>query len=339
MAQITLGIIGLGRLGTSFGLAVKRYLKAPNPDHQITILGTDKSAEVRSLAKKLDAIDSEARTINAVVEAADLVILTMPYHKYDEYYEAFGADVKHGAVLVDFSPLKGRAIKRAHEYLPRESGALLAYSIGATAILNPAFMYDPHNDTRDARADLFDKGTLILSPDVKARPEAIQLVSDFAALIGMSVHFTDPAEHDGLIAAMEAVPLLTNLALFRSANSSLAWDDLRRLTTPVFALSTAALSHYSPDDAAATFTDNAQPTLRYLDRLIDTLKELRGMVAENDIDLMSEAFADALDKHEQWVGDRKQATWDAPAGSEEMAKVSVGEIVKGRFFGRLGGKK
>src|SRR5260221_9991349 len=59
---------------------------------------------------------------------------------------------------------------------------------------------------------------LVLSPAVNCPPEAIKFVSELAALLGLKLHFTDPAEHDGIIASMESLPLLMQLALFQTAN-------------------------------------------------------------------------------------------------------------------------
>jgi prephenate dehydrogenase len=337
MAAITVAIIGLNRVGASVGLAIKRYMKAPGAEHQITVVGADESPETRALAKKKEAIDIDARNVGVAVEAADLVFLAIPYGKYDEYYEAIAADIKHGAVIIDFSPLKQAGIQRAYKHLPRDADGLAAFAIGATAVLNPLYMFDTTTATQDARPDLFEKGTMILSPDSKVRGEAIQLVADFAALLGMTAHFTDPAEHDGLIAAMEALPLLSNLALFRSVNKNAAWDDLRRMSTPVFGLSSFGLAHYTAEDAAATLRGNRDHTLRYLNDLIDNLTQLRELVKADDISLLTESFAETRDQHGLWLSERRQAMWDAPGGEQAVdEKITVGSMLRTRLFGRLG---
>jgi prephenate dehydrogenase len=264
------------------------------------------------------------------------LFLAIPYGKYDEYYEAIGEDIKHGGVIIDFSPLKQTGVQRAYKYLPREDGDLAAYTVGATAILNPIYAFDTTLATEAARPDLFEKGTMILSPDTKMRGEAIQLVADFSALLGMTAHFTDPAEHDGLIAAMEALPLLTNLALFRSVNKSAAWDDLRRMNTPVFGLAASGLAHYAPDDVAATLRGNREHTLRYLNTMIDTLTELRNMVKNDEVDLLLEAYADSRDEHDLWLGERRRAIWDAPVNDEPAEKATMGSLLRRRLFGGLG---
>lgn len=122
MAAITLAIIGLQRMGTSFGLAVKRYMKTPNVEHQFTIIGSDESVDAVRAAHKSEAIDQEARTPAAAVAKADLVILATRYGLYDDLYQAISSSLKAGVVILDLSPLKQRAIARADKYLPRKLG-------------------------------------------------------------------------------------------------------------------------------------------------------------------------------------------------------------------------
>ncbi|MHB8747937.1 MAG: NAD(P)-binding domain-containing protein [Aggregatilineales bacterium] len=120
MATVNLAILGLGRLGASFGLALKRYAKTPGAKHQFVITGYDETYNVTQAARKAEAIDQEARNAGAAVAKADLVILAARYGLHDALYQAFGPDLKPGAVVLDLSPLKLRAIARAAEYLPRD---------------------------------------------------------------------------------------------------------------------------------------------------------------------------------------------------------------------------
>jgi prephenate dehydrogenase len=336
MAAITLSIIGLHRLGASFGLAVKRYMQAPGAEHKVTVIGSDESSEIRAAAKKLNVFDVEARSLDAAIRDADLIVMAIPYSKYDEYYEAIGPELKAGAVIIDFSPHKRAAIQRANKYIPRESNQPIAYAVGATAVINPLYLYQASDAPEAARADLFDKGTLILSPDSKIRGEAIQLVSDFATLIGMGTHFTDPEEQDALIAAMEGLPILANLALFRSVTTHAAWDDLKRVSTPTFALATAGVAAFGPEDAASVINGNRENVLRHFDRLIEVMQELRELLTAEDELLLTEAFADAHENHEQWSTERAIALWDHPDASGPVEKVTVGGMVTGRLFGRFG---
>jgi|GEM_PF-135372 len=336
MAAITLAIIGLQRMGTSFGLAVKRYMKTPNVEHQFTIIGSDESVDAVRAAHKSEAIDQEARTPAAAVAKADLVILATRYGLYDDLYQAISSSLKAGVVILDLSPLKQRAIARADKYLPRDSdGHPLAYMVGATPIINPLLLNDPGDTTESARADLFDKGTMILSPSVSARGEAIQLAADFSELLGMSVHFTEPAEHDGMVASIEGLPLLTALAVFRTLRKNNTWDDLRRLGNPPFAISTLGLEQITAQDALALFDGNRDRAAQALEALINTLDEVRDVLMADDPLLLGEAFEDAINQRAEWQHLRRQNTWDTRTAIKPTEDISIGGVMSGRFLGRF----
>jgi len=323
MATVYLAILGLGRLGASFGLALKRYGRTPGAKHQFVISGYDETYSVTQSARKADAIDHEARTAGAAIANADLVILAARYGLHNDLYQVFGPDLKPGAVLLDFSPLKLRAIARAAEYLPRdEQGNFAAFMVGATAILNPAVLLDPAVDSANARADLFDKGTLVLAPAVDCRAEAIELASDLGALLGMTVHFADPAEHDGLIGIMEALPLLAGLGLFQAANQHPAWDDLRRFGNPAFTLATLGLTQYAAEDAVTFFEGNREQAAQALDTLIKTLTTLRNLLTDDDPHLIEAAFEDAIVRRDQWLRARESNKWEAKTEVKPTENIS-----------------
>ncbi len=334
MATVNLAILGLQRVGTSFGLAAKRYMKTQGAEHKFVITGYDESGESVRAARKLEAIEREARTAFAAVEGADLILLAAPFASFNALYELIAPSLKSGAVLVDLSPLKVRAITRAEKHLPREKGEQTAYIVGATPIINAQYLYGVDDTTEAARADLFDKGTMILSPAVHCRGEAIQLASDFSALIGLRVHFTDPAEHDTMVASIEALPLLASLGLFRTASRNNAWGDMRRIGNPLFAMGVAGLNGMGPEDAAAVMNGNRQQTALALDRLIDTLTELRGLLNAEDELLLAEAFADTMEQHDRWLHDRRKNDWGERTDIVPTEKVTLGTTLMGRFLGR-----
>ncbi len=335
MATVNLAILGLGRLGASFGLALKRYAKTPGAKHQFVITGYDETYNVTQAARKAEAIDQEARNAGAAVAKADLVILAARYGLHDDLYQAFGPDLKPGAVVLDLSPLKLRAIARAAEYLPRDDqGNLTAFMVGATAILNPEVLLDPTTDSASARADLFDKGTLLLAPAVDCRAEAVELASDLGTLLGMTVHFADPAEHDGLIGVMEALPLLAGLGLFRAANQNPAWDDLRRLGNPAFTLGTLGLGQYNADDAAAFFDGNRERTAQTLDTLIKSLSTVRSLLTDDDPHLIEAVFEDAITRREQWLHARHTNTWSAKTEVKPTENISLMGVIGTHFLPR-----
>ncbi len=335
MATINLTILGLNRLGASFGLAAKRYNGTPNAAHRIIVTGADDSADTVQAARKLEAIDQDARSAAAAVGKADLVLLTARPGQHDALYAAFAPALKPGAVVIDFAPLKERAIQRSESLLPRDDkGSLLAYMVGATPVINPARLHDALDSIENAHVDLFDKGMLVLSPSVKCRGEAIQLASDFGGLLGMKIHFTDPTEHDGMVAMLEMLPLLANLGLFQAIQRNHAWEDLQRLGNPSFALGTLGLGQHTAKDVAALFDGSRERAGVALESLIDALIEVREVLNVDDPLLLSDAFEDSINKRAAWLAARGLGDWDAKYTVKPAETPTIGSVLGSRFLPR-----
>ena len=251
---------------------------------------------------------------------------------YEELYEAFGPDVRAGAVVLDFSPLNQSAIARAKKYLPHDlQGTAQAYMVGGTPIVGSAYLFDPATETAKASADLFDKGTLVLAPTSDCHPEAVQLASDFGTLLGMTIRFADPLEHDGLITTMEGLPLLASLALFQAANQSGAWDDLRRMGNPAFALATLGLSQHTPDDAAAFFSGNRESAVQSVDSFIKALTALRDVLQNDDPHLLEATFNQVIANRDEWLAARRKNEWDAKTDVKPTENISLLGVLGTRF--------
>src|SRR5262245_59441662 len=101
MAEIKVTIIGLNRLGASFGLAIKGLSNTPKANHQFIITGSDQSRDVMKAAREMGAIDQEVRDPDGAVAQADIVILSAPYREVKDILEAIGSNLKPGAVVLD----------------------------------------------------------------------------------------------------------------------------------------------------------------------------------------------------------------------------------------------
>ena len=333
MAEVTLAILGLERLGTSFGLALKRYMGNKDARHAFTILGFDQRGYNGKKAKQLGAVDNFVRGELDAVQNAHVVVLTMPYYQVKDVYEIIGPNLKPGTVILDTSPLKTPSIEWARANLPHEP-EIAAYMVGVTPILNPDVLIDPNLEVDGARADLFDKGTMILAPAPDCPPEAVQLASELAYILGTAVHFMDPAEHDGLIAAMEGLPAILGASLFRTISGADAWDDLRRMANPSFGLATHHLRFQHPDSLWSLLQYNRENVARYLGQLIETLDALRDSLLNDEEGLALEAvLVDGATKYEEWEGHRLANRWEAQP-DEAVPSEGFMSTMGGMLFGR-----
>ncbi len=335
MADVNVAILGMERLGTSFGLALKRYMNGKDARHAFTITGYDDRGFNTKHAKSLGAIDSTNRNIVDAVANAHIVLLSTHYYKTPQVYEAVGQALMPGAVILDVSPLKRKSIEWAVQNLPVDT-EVAAYMVGVTPVLNPAVLFEANTEVEAARADLFDGGAFLLAPAPDCPAEAVELASEVARIVGASVHFLDPDEHDGLIAAMEGLPALVSVSLFQMMLRSDGWEDLRRLANPTFGLMTSQLRYQHPDSLWGMLHHNRANTARHLSALIDVLEEMRDSLLSDEEGLGLEAvLAESAAKYEEWEGHRLTNRWDKDAEpGAEMPSGNVLSSMGGFLFGR-----
>jgi len=327
-------IIGLNRVGTSVGLALKRYQSQPAAQHSFTIIGSDNENEPMKTAHKMGAIDNFQRDKLKAVDGAELIFTNLPYGETEGLFARIGPALKPGAVVLDLSLLKQPALGWADEFFVRNAqGSALAYLVGITPILNANALYSGGIDAQDARADLFDDAEILIAPDPQCPPEAVQLAEDVTRLLGARPRFMDPAEHDGLIAATEELPALLGATLFYTLEQSDGWTELRRMVNPTLALAFQSLRTRTQADALALLTHNRANVLHHLDTLIARLGEVRHALAAGGDDAELEAFLGLVYRAwQKWDAKRTSGNWDE-GRSVEPLPGPLGAM-GGMLFGR-----
>ncbi len=326
MADVAVAILGLGRMGTSLGLALKRYNTRSDAKHHFRITGYANDSEAVKAAQKLSAVDEIARQPEDAVRGKDIILLAMPYYEVEGVYQYIGPDLRGGAVVVDFSPLKQPSMAWAAKHLPEGT-----HQIGVSALLNPKYLFDGVDESARASADYFDGGSLLLCPSVNCIPEAIELASDLAGIVGASAQFVDPAENDALTAGTESLPALIGLAYFQMMMTKGGWNDAQRLTNASFGALTRHLFDSHPDSLRDLWVHSREETVRYLDDLRDALTMMRDVLAAKDQDAVEAALEDASRQYESWYNRRLKNRWEF----DEKLKPETGPLpnVVSTFFG------
>ena len=343
-ATLSVGILGLNRVGTSIGLALRRYM-ADGGRYSFDIVGYDRSADAAKGAVKAEAIDRSEGKPFQVVADKDIVIMALSYDEVRDAYQSIATDLKEGVVILDVSPLKQPSFEWAKTYLSAEH-----HVIGISPILNPRYLLDNSQDGDDAAADLFDNSAILISPAVSSIKEAVDLAFNFCTILGSKPRFLDPVEHDALLTYTEGVPKLLGTALFASLMNKPNWDDLMWLTNPSFGVLTRPLKDQHPDALRDEFFNNREAMVRALDDIIATLQSWRNLLAtrsDNPQDLedaqesIEAAIVSASEEYEKWINRRYRADWDEqPKPKVDPTNTMLGGLLGQGVTKRLfGGKK
>lgn len=336
MAVIQIGIIGLGRVGASVALAVKRYQQAEPGRQTFTVAGYDQRPELARAAKASGAFDEITGSLIAAARQKDVIVLALPFADVQTAYELLVGELKPGAVVLDFSPLAVPSLKWAQ---PLEGSDV--HLVGVTPVLNAAYLFDGRDDAGHAAGDLFTGGVLLLSPAVKAHPEAVALAASFAVVLGAEARFVDPHEHDGWQGSVELLPALLGVTGFMAARTLEGWDEARQITNPNFGRLTHLLADGHPDDLRVLLLQNREAALRAVDAELAVLGEVRQALAASDTHALAEAFEDAFSAYNDWLAKRMVGQWDEAEASKRGAQndAILSSFLGGYLARKLRGKR
>ncbi|GAG20296.1 unnamed protein product, partial [marine sediment metagenome] len=106
-------IIGLGLIGGSIGLALKRT--GPG---ETELVGYVRSPEAADKALRLAVVDRVEDDLRVAVDKADIVILATPVMAIKEILAQIGPHLPYGCVVTDTASTKAKVMEWAEEYLP-----------------------------------------------------------------------------------------------------------------------------------------------------------------------------------------------------------------------------
>jgi hypothetical protein len=136
-----------------------------------------------------------------------------------------------------------------------------------------------------------------------------------------------------LSAATEGIPSLLGVAFFHMMVNRRGWDDAQRLTNPAFGMMTHHLFDSHPDDIRDLWLHNRDNVLHYLDDLMLTLRELRGVLAGSDVAAVESVLESSMDKYELWFNRRVKTRWDYdPAIRKDAPMPNVMSTLFGSFL-------
>ncbi len=317
-----LTIIGLGHLGTSIGLALKKT------GADLEIVGHDKSRDAITTAQKAGAVDRGEWNLYNACDGAGLIILSMPLAGVLENIHLLRNDVPPGVIVTDTASVKAPVLDAAKEFDPR------VHYIGGHAIFRPA----PDGTTNDKvpSAEIFENAIYCLTPTQNSDPEAVQVLTGYVTMLGAKPLFLDPAEHDGLVAGAQHLPVLMEAALLKTITGSSGWREVNKFAGVDFYNATTIAA----GDAASTaqlLTAQREPLQQWLDLYVQSLRDLRIMLNQNDAAGLEKWLKTAQAERDQWllnkVGDSAQAS--------DFSEVRSGALRMfiGGLANRFGGEK
>lgn len=240
-----IGLYGLGLMGSSLGLALKKERSTS------TIVGWDSSSKSRVLARKKKAIDRSA-TGPAGLGPSDIVVFSVPPSAVPGCLRKIRPHLKPKTILMDLSSVRGRNQAQAMNIL----GPHAKYYVGAHPIAG-----SEKSGTVSSKADLYRGAVVLLVEPLNPAPGLMAGCRKFWKNLGCRTLDLKAKNHDLLVAYTSHLPHVIASSLRHSVLSKkIGQTPVSRAVGPGFRDSTR-IALAKPDLWADILWENRKPVL------------------------------------------------------------------------------
>ena len=268
-------IVGLGLIGGSVGLAIKRS----NISNQIT--GYARSNSTLERAIELGLVDKVEDNLKDAVNDCDLVILATPLSAFKKLVEEMSPFLKKDCIITDTGSAKLSVIEDLSGILPSNVEFVPGHPIAGTEESGPDAGF----------AELFDNRWCILTPTDDNSSHAVDLVREFWESIGSKVEIMDPLHHDKVLAITSHIPHLIAFNIVGTANNlaNVSEKEVVKYSAGGFRDFTR-IAASDPKMWSDIFTYNSEAVLEMLELFSNDLAKLKSAVIKKDSDLLFSNF-------------------------------------------------
>lgn len=264
---MNVSIIGLGLIGGSFALALKKRLE------DVTIYGWDENEAHLTEALDLGSIDQVSNSLEAAVQAGDWVVLAIPVNAIEAILPSCLDLLKQNQVLVDFGSTK-KTICDAANLHPKRAQFIAAHPIAGTEYSGPQAAFH----------SLYEDKVMIVCDSDNSDPGAISEFRKLCKMIGMSTTYLKAAEHDVHLAY---VSHLSHVIAFGLSNTVLKQEEnderILNLAGSGFA-STVRLAKSSPDMWTPIFLKNKEAILESIENYLEQVTQFKTLLEDENAD-------------------------------------------------------
>jgi prephenate dehydrogenase len=261
----TVAIIGVGLIGASVGLALKKAGVVNR------VLGVGRSSANLDQALQMGAIDAVEDLVEATKQS-DVIVLCVPVAQMRAAFELIEPHLESRTMITDAGSTKGDVILAAKEVLGKKACQFVpAHPIAGGA----------QHGASAAKADLFQGKQTILCPLQENSPQDTDLIEGFWQSVGSIVKKISSVQHDAIYAAVSHLPHILSYALMASVvNSEDADQKLGHVGAGFKDFTRIAAS--SPEMWRDICLGNRVAVIKELDQYLLILNHMRSLIAEND---------------------------------------------------------
>ncbi len=277
-------LVGVGLLGGSLGLAVKRRGLAREIAGYVR-----RDASVKECADA-GAVDFATTDLLAAVWNADLVVLCTPIAQMPLLVEQMLPALKRGAIVTDVGSVKTSVVEQL------EARVALA---GAHFVGSHPMAGAEKTGVSAAREDLFEGAICVITPTRRTNAAALRKIERLWKGVGSPVMKLSPDVHDLLVSKSSHLPHMVAATLVSLVLDPSQPEQQATLCANGFRDTTRVASG-SPE----MWRDIAMANRTYLgvalDDFVRQLQRLQALVREGDADHLARFFETAKRRRDEW---------------------------------------
>ena len=265
---MTVGVIGLGLIGGSIALDLKRRGFAD------TVLGVESDPVNAGAAGKMGLAD-EIVSYAQCIDRSDIVVVAIPVdaaiRMLPDILDRFQASGREDKIVIDTCSIKSRLVRSVH-YHPFRGSYVATHPMAGTEYSGPWA----------AMPGLFDGRACIIANSEESSPKALRTVENLYDTLNMRLIYMNADNHDVHTAYVSHISHVTSFAL------ALTVLDKEKDERHIFDLasggfsSTVRLAKSNPDMWVPILVQNRDNVLQVIDTYIDKMKDFRDAIDRLD---------------------------------------------------------
>jgi prephenate dehydrogenase len=277
-------IVGVGLLGGSLGLAIKKRRLANE------VVGYVRRAASIAECKKAKAVDFCARDLREAVGGADLIVLCTPLAQMLPLLKKMLPAIKRGAIVTDVGSVKDSVVKELESVVAKTG----AHFIGSHPMAGAE-----KTGVAAARVDLFANAVCVVTPTKRSNQAALRKIERFWKAVGARVMRLSPQMHDELVSRSSHLPHVAAATL-----ANLVLDPAHPKSQPLLCANgfrdTTRIASGSPEMWRDIALANRKNLGKALEKFIRDLNKIQRVLEKGDERAAENFFRQGKQRRDAW---------------------------------------
>lgn len=269
-------IVGVGSIGASVGMGLRRLGLVRH------VTGIGRSEANLKIAQQRGAIDHYQTTINAHINSASVILLTVPMGAMRTVLTEIKPHLNPATIISDGGSTKTSMLADVSAVLGDTRQFVGAHPISGTEKSGAAA----------AMMDLFQNRRVIITPDANSNSAFVELIENMWRALGAKVERMSCEHHDKVLAATSHLPHMLAYGLVDNLSRFAEVDEVFRYAAGGFRDFTRIASS-DPTMWRDICIHNRDALLAALDSYLADMQNIYAAVAAGDAETLQQVFVNA----------------------------------------------